>query len=147
MNIFQEYSSHLAQFTVERQEADLFKILKESEAAAVDLNINQMLSGIDSNGEFITPEYTERTVEIKKAKGQPYDRVTLRDEGDFHRSMFMEGSSFPATFNSTDYKTPFLEDKYGEFFGLTKESKSDLREGYTNAEVKRYYREQVLRLR
>src|SRR5574344_2026493 len=28
--------------------------------------------------------YTARTIKIKQKKGQPYDRVTLRDTGEFH---------------------------------------------------------------
>lgn len=136
----------MEQFTVERQEADLFEIFKRHEAAALDLNIGQLMQGKDAQGNFIEPGYTERTKQIKKARGQRYDVVTTRNEGDFHQGFFIEGSNFPARFNSTDWKSDFLTEKYGDLFGLDEQSSDDLREGYTNEDVAKYYTEQVFRL-
>lgn len=41
--------------------------------------------GIDSNGESLGI-YQPFTIQVKQRKGQPTDRVTLYDEGDFYRS-------------------------------------------------------------
>jgi len=54
----------------------------------VTLNTEDQLfkKGEDALGNEITPEYTPFTVELKQAKGQPTDRVTLKDTGDFYKS-------------------------------------------------------------
>lgn len=41
--------------------------------------------GEDGNGNSLG-EYSPFTIEIKRAKNQPFDRVTLRDKGDFYES-------------------------------------------------------------
>ena len=43
--------------------------------------------GEDSRGLSIRPAYKPITIRIKKRKGQPTDRVTLRDTGRFHKSL------------------------------------------------------------
>lgn len=78
--------------------------------------------GINGKGEKIMGymPYTATTVRIKKKKGQPTTRVTLRDTGDFHNSMFVvfDAEGFYVTAN--DDKTPELIEKYGdEIFRLT----------------------------
>lgn len=42
---------------------------------------------IDGKPAPILPMYSRRTIQRKKKKGQPYDRVTLRDTGRFHKSL------------------------------------------------------------
>lgn len=46
----------------------------------------QLFEGLDGDGNEITPGYSEITVIIKQAKGQPTDRVTLKDTGEFYNS-------------------------------------------------------------
>ncbi len=85
----------------------------------------QGVRGLD--GEDITPPYTFVTVKIKTAKGQPTDRVTLRDTGDFHKSFHVrvEGDAFEV--DATDPKTEKLKDKYGEgIMALTDEHLDDV---------------------
>ena len=80
------------------------------------------------------------TVEIKKGKGQPYDRVTLKDEGDFYRNFVLEADKFPVTTMSTDLKTGKLAEKYGsEIFGFTDESKNEIVQEI-KPDVQNYYR-------
>jgi hypothetical protein len=138
MGKFRDLANKLKLVTIDSQEKDLLAIIRKHEAAAVDLNISQMLAGETSDGDKITPEYSMLTVEIKKSKGQPSDRVTLKDEGDFQQGMFMEAEKFPVTFNSKDRKAGPLSEKYDGIFGLTKpnlkdfasEIKPDVREYY-----------------
>lgn len=70
--------------------------------------------------------YAERTKRIKKILGQPTTRVTLRDTGDFHKSMHVVFSDeYPGGFyiTSSDKKTEELVEKYGpEIFRLTNEN-------------------------
>lgn len=64
--------------------------------------------------------YTARTIKIKKKKGQPTTRVTLRDTGDFHKSMFVVFESDGFYITASDKKTPWLTKKYGDkIFKLT----------------------------
>ena len=78
----------------------------------LDANRSQMMLGLDKLGNEILPEYTPFTIEIKKEKGQPTDRVTLKDTGDFHREMFMKVDSTSIFIDSNDEKTEKILKKY-----------------------------------
>lgn len=118
-----EMSRRLGEHSPSFMERKVLEILKEEEAGILDLNIGQMMAGKNADGSTIFPEYTERTKRIKQAKGQPSDRVTLRDEGDFHQGMIMEADNFPVMLTSQDDKTGMLVEKYGnEIFGLNKKN-------------------------
>ena len=139
MSKLRDLANKLLQATPEKQEKDLLKIIQRHENEAVDLNIEQMMAGQDSDGGRITPEYTPFTIEIKKSKGQPYDRVTLRDEGSFQQKMFMKADKFPVMFDSNDPKTDDLTEKYGNsIFGLTKQHLGDFKQDISE-DVKKYY--------
>jgi uncharacterized protein YcbX len=57
---------------------------------------------------------------MKKLKGQPTTRVTLRDTGAFHESMFVVFDSEGFYITASDEKTGALVAKYGEeIFRLT----------------------------
>lgn len=80
-----------------------------------DLNTDQMFQrGQDGGGLPIQPGYTEYTRQIKAAKGQPTNRVTLRDTGDFHQSVRAEFQGDKIEMVATDPKTARLQAKYGE---------------------------------
>lgn len=79
----------------------------------------QLFTGLTSKEEDITPPYRPRTVAIKTRKGQPTDRVTLRDTGDFYRGIFVETREQTFVIDSIDEKSGDLQEKYGEdIFGL-----------------------------
>ena len=68
---------------------------------------------------------------IKRAKNQPTSRVTLRDEGDFHSSFYIEFTEDSFTIKASDEKAEYLEFAYGsDIFGLTPENKEELSEYY-----------------
>lgn len=78
--------------------------------------------GINGRGEKIMDyePYKPRTIQIKKKKGQPTTRVTLRDTGDFHNSMYVVFDAEGFYVTASDEKTPELIAKYGEeIFRLT----------------------------
>lgn len=145
MSALRDYIARLQAVSVSSQEEQIFKILKENEATAVDLNLSQLEQGINSDGSSIEPPYRELTVEIKKAKGQRSDRVTLKDEGDFYGGFFIDSNEFPAAFWSKDYKVIELTQKYGsDFFGLTGENQTELNYSYLLDKIQSYYREVLL---
>lgn len=97
--------------------------------------------GIDGTGSAITPTYSPFTVGIKRQKGQPSDRVTLKDTGAFHNSVFMEKTDFPIFLNARDMITPDLFKKYGdEILDLTEQNKSELVEDRIKPEIQEKFR-------
>lgn len=83
---------------------------------------NQLFKGKDSEGNDIEPSYTPFTISIKRSKGQPTNRVTLKDEGDFHNSIELDFSKDQYVVYATDSKTKRLERKYGnKILGLNDE--------------------------
>mgnify|MGYP000929199462 FL=1 len=67
--------------------------------------------------------YSPFTIEIKEQKGQPTNRVTLRDEGDFESSFYLEVGDKQFEIKASDFKTEDLIKKYGrQILGLTDEN-------------------------
>ena len=88
-------------------------------AIADDQLFRRGVNGVDVKIMDYAP-YSPRTIKRKNKKGQPTTRVTLRDTGEFHESMFIvfEPDGFYVT--SNDDKMPYIVKKYGEeIFRLT----------------------------
>jgi geranylgeranyl pyrophosphate synthase len=68
--------------------------LNESTILAMNYNTQLFNKGIDSEGKKIRPKYTLGTIKKKKKKGQPTNRVTLKDEGIFHNSFYISLIAF-----------------------------------------------------
>lgn len=80
----------------------------------IDMVCEQLYAGIDGYKNRIQPPYATRTVKKKQKKGQPTDRVTLRDTGDFYKSLhvaFDEDGFFVAS--SDQELADILRKKYG----------------------------------
>lgn len=100
--------------------------IEETAETIADFNRKQLFAGIRSTGKEIKPDYAPYTILIKDQKGQPTDRVTLKDEGDFYEGIFVSSGSETFDIYSSDEKTEALIGKYGEkILGLTKENKSE----------------------
>jgi hypothetical protein len=116
--------AHLGQLIQRFEGVDTRQVIQEafdeSAESYADLNASQMFSGVDKDGELITPGYKPLTIEIKKLKGQPVDRVTLRDTGSFYKGIYARLDGTQIYVDSKDEKSKELQFKYGEFiFGLT----------------------------
>lgn len=98
------------------------------EKEVLDKNrIDQLYNeGVDSDG-IVLPAYAASTVERKRRKGQPTDRVTLKDTGEFY-------GTFDLIFNSDlDFEIVAedgekgLFDRYGsKIVGWTNENKDEI---------------------
>lgn len=102
-------------------------IIWDNEAYIVDLNAEEQLyeQGINRLGVEIADyaPYSPVTIAIKEAKGQPTNRVTLRDGGDFESSFFLEVGNKQFEIKASDFKTEDLIMKYGrQILGLTDEN-------------------------
>ena len=99
-------------------------IIRDKEDVIVSAIADDQLyrRGINGRGEKIMSymPYTAKTIQNKKRKGQPTTRVTLRDTGAFHKSMFVVFDSEGFYITASDEKTEELIKKYGEeIFRLT----------------------------
>lgn len=119
MNIIDEKVKVLEDFQ-KNQDQIILELVKDLEYLIIDLNTAQMSEkGIDSEGDEIEPSYRPLTISIKEEKGQPTDRVTLNDEGDFHRSFFVVYGPNYFAIGADDPKAKKLEKKYGpSIYGL-----------------------------
>jgi hypothetical protein len=95
----------------------------------------QLYKGKDATGEDlenIGGAYTEFTVAYKQAFGQPYDRVTLKNEGLFYKSFDVEIESDMILIDAYylkegDKGMEDLRDRWGQdLAGLTTESRAKL---------------------
>ena len=109
--------------------------VNENREELVDINSEKQMyqTGVDSRGNPIRPEYHPITVRIKKAKGQPYNRVTLRDTEDFHKSMLLKVKGDEYQIDATDHKTRDLVSKYGDIFGIAPQFLPEAREKVTRS--------------
>ena len=107
------------------------QIILDNESYIVDMNAEVQLyeQGINNLGVDIADyaPYSPLTIEIKQSKGQPTNRVTLRDEGDFESSFFLEVGNTQFEIKASDWKTEELIHRYGrQILGLTDENISVL---------------------
>lgn len=103
------------------------QIIWDNDAYIVDMNAEEQLfeQGINRLGVDIMDyaPYSPLTIAIKEEKGQPTNRVTLRDTGDFEASFFLEVGDKQFEIKASDFKTEDLIKKYGrQILGLTDEN-------------------------
>jgi hypothetical protein len=119
-------------------EAILVRITDENKATIEDKNVMQLQAGQDSNGDAITPAYSEFTKRYKQSVSQPTDRVTLRDTGAFYQGITVNPMSTGFEIINKDSKWGMLTDKYGEdIIGLSEQSVEQLREEVYYPEFKK----------
>jgi len=116
------------------------KVIRDNTEIVEEMNSEDQLfeQGIDRHGQKIADyaPYSDVTVQIKREKGQPTNRVTLRDEGDFHFSFFIEFSPTGFEIRADDGKTKKLLEGYGDgILGLTDENVRDLAKNYILPEL------------
>lgn len=100
--------------------------ITETSPYAVAVQKVQLFQGLEATDLKIIPSYTKRTKRIKESKGQPTDRVTLKDTGEFYRGIRVDVVGELIRITSVDSKTSGLETKYGqEIFGLGTQAKID----------------------
>ena len=103
------------------------QIIWNNDAYIVDMNAEDQLfeQGINRLGVDIMDyaPYSPLTIAIKEEKGQPTNRVTLRDTGDFEASFFLDVGDKQFEIKASDFKTEDLIKKYGrQILGLTDEN-------------------------
>lgn len=74
----------------------------------------QLDMGLDGFMDEIQPPYAQRTIRVKIKKGQPTDRVTLKDTGKFYSSLYVNFDEGGFRILSNDEKVKYLVARYGQ---------------------------------
>lgn len=117
--------------------------IDDTKTAIADFNAEQMFTGKRADGSEITPTYSDTTIQIKQDKGQPSDRVTLRNTGSFYAGIRVNVSNEDISIYSTDSKADKLNKKYstskGNIFGLNTQYKGE----YTRNNLQPVWKEKI----
>jgi hypothetical protein len=119
-------------------------IVKDNEELIIDMNFNDQLfeQGILTNDVKIDSyaPYAPFTISIKQMKGQPTDRVTLHDEGDFEQGGMIKYGDDYFEITSSDGKTQKLIQEYGDqILGLTQSNLKSLIWDYMYPGIKKEF--------
>lgn len=96
----------------------------------VDFNREQLDEGLDSTDTPLPLPYAPKTIELKIAKRQPINRITLEDRGDFKKRMKVHFKKKYFEVTSTNWKTPILKKDWGnDIFGLTEMNREQVAYG------------------
>lgn len=88
--------------------------MEDTRSDFIEWQKEQLYTGKTRTGAKIKPKYRMRTVRYKIKKGQPYDRVTLKDRGDFYNAIFVDVREVTYVVDSHDWKSYKLQAKYSE---------------------------------
>jgi hypothetical protein len=109
--------------------AELNIVLKSLESQILAMNTDDQLfkKGVTIEGVKIVPPYTPFTKAIKRRKGQPTNRVTTRDTGQYHKNFkvhFRKDEFYIDVIYQTNEGdiASKLRNKYGDLEGLTDEN-------------------------
>jgi len=126
----------------------LADIIRNNEHVILDMNTQDQLyeRGINRLGVSLADfePYAPFTLRMKQMTGQPTDRVTLRDTGDFTRSFYLDVSKEGFEIKAADTKTNELVAKYGkQIFGLTKENSEELVKEYIIPDLMKHLKKAI----
>lgn len=93
---------------------ELKNAIENNQEYLIDCVRIQLDAGLDGNMRRIVPPYAISTIKKKIKKGQPYDRVTLKDTGEFYDSLHVEFDSEGFRVLSNDEKAKYLIARYGK---------------------------------
>lgn len=139
MDKIQQKIKQLKKFQDDRAEI-MFSTMVANREIIIDFIVEEQLyeRGIRGDGVKIwtVEPYKPATIEIKEMKGQPTDRITLRDTGDFHASVHLVKEPGGLRITADDWKTGHLIEKYGEqIFWLLPENLNDIIWNYIYPEL------------
>lgn len=123
-------------------------IILEHEADIVAMNADEQLYERGENALGVSimsyQPYAPSTIARKRAKGQPFNRVTLRDKGDFEKSFYLRVSLIDFQIAASDFKAEFLTRRYGdEIMGLTDENLGVLKWQYLYPAIRTKMRQMI----
>jgi hypothetical protein len=110
----------------------LFAVDKDVQDEIIRINTEDQLEeeGIDSLGRKLG-DYAPSTIAYKRRKGQRYDHVTLKDEGDFYNSFNVKVNVNEIIIDADDsskYNKPLFEVWGVDVLGLTDDNMNYIKE-------------------
>lgn len=110
----------------------LFAVDKDVQDEMIRINTEDQLEeeGIDSLGRKLG-DYAPSTIAYKRRKGQRYDHVTLKDEGDFYNSFNVKVNVNEIIIDADDsskYNKPLFEVWGVDVLGLTDDNMNYIKE-------------------
>lgn len=93
------------------------EIIRNNESQIIEALQSQLYDkGVNGYSEELMKRkpYRPSTIKRKQRRGQPYDRVTLKDSGNFYRQMYLVCESDGFYITSRSKVTPMLTKKYGQ---------------------------------
>lgn len=120
------------------------EVVEEYDHILLDMNAQDQLfeKGINREGKSIAGYaggYSPITIEVKILKKQPTDRITLRDEGDFHSSFYIEFQPDGFEIKASDWKSEMLQSRWGDVLGLTDDNFHEFNRDYVKPELSKYF--------
>lgn len=106
--------------TIKEIENSIFPTLQQvfttesDEIKDIQTDVQLFTKSEDRLGIKIHPKYTDFTISIKLSKGQPTDRVTLKDTGAFYRSINVVANSNQLIIETSIEYARKLVEKYGK---------------------------------
>ena len=113
MDVFYKQKKFISEF-----ETKLFQLMQQTidtfGFVLVDYVVNKQLfdKGIDGDGNRLAG-YARTTIRLKLRKGQPVDRTTTRDEGEFHASVYVDAFSDRFEVSSNVPHDKYIVKRYG----------------------------------
>lgn len=103
------------------------RVLERRKWKLIEANQEQLWRGEASTGRKLTMPYANYTIKKKAAKGQPTDRITLKDTGDFYRSIVPKFGDKEHVMIAKDRKAPILEKEWGrDILGIQKKEAMEI---------------------
>ena len=118
--------------------SSLQQSFNDNQEQAKDLNRVQMFAGIKIDNTQIG-DYALSTIKYKQRKGQPFDRVTLRDTGEFYNNLQINAKPDEVVFSSPTSYSAYIFTKYNResnVLGLTMENIRRFYEQFTKPILK-----------
>ncbi len=113
------------------------EVVEQNKDVILDLQLQgQFDKGKDSEGKKLVPPYALSTRKKKRKKGQPTNRVTLKDTGKFYESVKVEVRSDEFEIKSAINYSIYLVKKYGAIFGLTPSNLEDFTKNFVVPYIK-----------
>ncbi len=117
MSTVSQYLADLQSFDFQDQ---VERIVKKNKGKILsEIKLRLFNRGVDAKGKLLEPYHPE-TIKDKKNKGQRFNITTLRDTGDWYKSMFVVVEGFNIIIDASDKKNEALILKYGpDILGMT----------------------------
>lgn len=136
---------------IDNLERDIFKVMEQTinqfNFVLVDFITNKQLfrEGIDGDGKKLAG-YARTTIRLKLRKGQPVDRTTTVDEGDFHASIRIKAFSDRYEITSDVEHDKFIIKRYGSnVLKITDENFREFMINYFLPNLRRYVKSKITR--